>query len=118
MKKRSVTRWKGAEAVARARARAEEGEGHERRHFRALLTSGPPAADATGPINPTLRFPGPRFDLFYVMPATPESISRGTLLFCVCMRPIHPKKVPNLFATVQEEPIDEKNRFRGTETRS
>lgn len=63
----------------------EERAGHEHRHFRALLTSRPPAADATGPINPT-PIPGPRFDLFYVMPATPESISRGTLLFCVCMR--------------------------------
>lgn len=27
----------------------------------------------------------PNFDLFYVMPAMPESISYGTLLFCVCI---------------------------------
>jgi hypothetical protein len=41
--------------------------------------------------------------LFYVMPATPESISPGTLLFCVCMRkgiriagdPAEPKLICN-----------------------
>lgn len=59
--------------------------GHElARVFQGPINEWPPAAGATGPINPT-PIPGPRFDLFYVMPATPESISRGTLLFCVCM---------------------------------
>lgn len=59
--------------------------GHElTRVFQGPINEWPPAAGATGPINPTPIL-GPRFDLFYVMPATPESISRGTLLFCVCM---------------------------------
>lgn len=71
-------------AVARARARARAHR-PQARTFQGPINEWPPAADATGPINPT-PIPGARFDLFYVMSTTPESISRGTLLFCVCMR--------------------------------
>lgn len=58
--------------------------------FEGPINERPPAATAAvaavaSPISREFNS-GPGFDLFYIMPATPESISRGTLLFRVCMR--------------------------------
>lgn len=79
-------------SVCRARAEASPRMSAGTGPLRALLTSDPPrppppppqrAQSAPSPIQ------SPGFDLFYVMPATPESISPGTLLFCVCMRNVY-----------------------------
>lgn len=68
------------------RARMDTGVGL----LKGPINEWPPAADHSGP-NQTRGFDSKSVlstlsNLFYVMPATPESISRGTLLFCVCMR--------------------------------
>lgn len=58
MKKRSVTRWKGAEAVARARARAEEGEA-----FQGPINEWAPRGRRNGPNQPNSPIPGPSLRL-------------------------------------------------------
>ena len=118
---RTGKNMKAEEKRERKRERERERE-RGTRHFRALLTSGPPRPTQRAQ-STQLQFLGPRFDLFYVMPATPESISRGTLLFRVCVRArmhVAVNPGPKRYRTYLQlsavwswvwTPVDEKNRF-------